>query len=212
MLSLLGAANSHAAEKKDKSARRAAQMMQKMKQDMEAEKAAMQAQFDAQKKEMDEKVQKSEEDKKKLEASLASEKRKNKSLEANLNTTKTEKEAVEAKLAQTQTTLEATQKNLAEMTGSYRQAQADLKVNDSQRKEQLATVMQSARSLQNCEAKNDKLYQYGVDMIKIYDKPSTYEVAIKNEKFTQIKRVELENILQEYRDKLDVERVSTGSK
>jgi len=211
VITIAFSSNINAAEK-DKSARRAAQMMQKMKQDMEAEKAAMQTQFDAQKKELEDKLKQNEEENKKLESSLAKEKRKSSRLELTLKTTQTEKEAVEAKLAQTQTALETNQKNLADMTENYRQAQADLKVNDAQRKTQLSTFAQTSKSLQNCEAKNDKLYHYGLDLIKVYDKPSNYEAAIRTEKFTQIKRVELENILQDYRDKLEEEKVSTNNK
>ena len=211
ILGLLGLPDSQAAEKKDKAARRAAQMMQQMKQQMEQEKAAMQTQFDTQKKDLEEKLKKNEEENQKLQASLEKEKRRTRSLEANLKTVKAEKEAVEAKLVQTQNTLETTQKNLTDMTGKYQQAVADLKVNDAQRKTQLNNLAQTSKSLQNCEAKNDELYQFGLELIKVYDKPSTYEAILRTEQFTQIKRVELENILQDYRDKIDSQHVTMST-
>lgn len=211
ILGLIGVPNSQAAEKKDKSARRAAQQMQQIKQQFEQEKAAMQTQFDTQKKEMEAKLQVDEDEAKKLEVSLVTEKRKNRTLEANLAAAKTEKAETDTKLQLTQTTLDATQKNLAQLTGKFEQALADLKVNDGQRKLQLSNLAQTSQSLQACIAKNDKLYHFGTEMIGVYDNPSTYEAAMRKEKFTQLKRVELENILQDYRDKIDEQRISANN-
>ncbi len=206
-ITIVFSGNSYAAEK-DKSSRRAALMMQKMKQDMEAEKTAMQTQFDTQKKELEDTLKKSEDANKELEVKVVAEKRKSAGLQANLIKEQAEKLALDNKLQQTQASLDTTQKSLVDMTSLHKQAVADLKANDTQRKTQLINIAQTSKSLQNCEAKNDKLYHYGLDLIKVYDKPSAYQAAIRTEQFTQIKRVEIENILQEYRDKIDVERAS----
>jgi len=42
--------------------------------------------------------------------------------------------------------------------------------------------------------------------VQIYDDPSRYEAIMRKEKFFQLKRVELENILQNQQDKLDEAR------
>ena len=77
------------AAEKDKSAKRAALMMQKMKQDMQAQmdadKATMQAQLDTQKKELEDKLtSKDEELAKQAKKLAAAAERKNNALEANI--------------------------------------------------------------------------------------------------------------------------------
>lgn len=192
-----------AAEKKDKSARRAALMMQKMKQDMEAEKAAMQTQFDAQKKELEDKLKIKDEEFVKLDKRLNTAERKNKSLDAEVKKLSAEKVALETKLQQTQAQLETTQKNLADLKAEHNQALADLKFNDNQRKTLSTNLAQTTKAVNDCEVKNGKLHQFGTELIQIYDKPSSYEAAMRKEQFFQLKRVELENLLQSQQDKLD---------
>ena len=192
-----------AAEKKDKSARRVALMMQKMKQDMETEKAAMQVQFDTQKKELEDKLKTKDEEFIKLDKQLATAERKNKSLEAEIKKVSTEKTALETKLQQTQAQLETTQKNLADLKIQHNQDLADLKFNDNQRKTLSANLAQTTKAVNDCEVKNTKLHQFGTELIQIYDKPSSYDAAMRKEQFFQLKRVELENILQDRQDKLD---------
>jgi chromosome segregation ATPase len=191
------------AEKKDKSARRAALMMQKMKQDMEVEKANMQAQFDAQKKDLENKVKSKDEELAKLTKSLVAAESKNKKLENEVKKVNAEKVALETKLQETQEQLSISQKNLADIKTLYSQAQADLKFNDNQRKTLSANLAQTTKSVNECEEKNNKLHQFGTELIQIYDKPGVYEATMREEKFFQLKRVELENILQSKRDNLD---------
>ena len=197
-----------AEEKKDKSARRAALMMQKMKQDMEAEKASMQVQFDAQKKELEDKLKSKDEELAKLDKKLSVAEGKNKNLESEVKKISGEKAALETKLQQTQAQLEITQKNLTDLKVQYQQAQADLKFNDNQRKTLSTNLAQTTKSVNECEEKNIKLHQFGTDLIQIYDKPNSYEAAMRKEQFFQLKRVELENILQNKQDSLDDARFS----
>jgi len=198
--------NTYAAEK-DKSARRAALMMQKMKQDMEAEKATMQTQFDTQKKELEDKLKSSDEELEKASKSLATAERKNKALEGEIKKVTLAKEAVDAKQLQTQAQLETTQKNLDDLNTQYQQVQADLKFNDNQRKTLSTNLAQSTKSLDVCEIKNAKLHQFGTELIQIYDKPDSYNAVMRKEQFFQFKRVELENILQNRQDQLNDELV-----
>ncbi len=193
----------HAAEKKDKSAKRAALMMQKMKQDMEAEKAALQAQFDTQKKELEDKLKNKDEELASHDKKLTTAKNVNKNLESEIKKVNAEKAAVETKQQQTQAQLETTQKNLAELKAQHQQAQTDLKFNDNQRKTLSTNLAQTTKSVNECEEKNIKLHQFGTELIQIYDKPSSYDAVMRKEQFFQLKRIELENILQNKQDKLD---------
>jgi len=205
-ISIACSSNSFAAEK-DKSSRRAALMMQKMKQDMETEKAAMQTQFDMQKKELEDKLKVSDEDLEKAKKLLAIAERKNKTLQGEIKKITLAKEIVDAKLMQTQNQLETTQNNLNELKIQYQQAQADLKFNDNQRKTLSTNLALTSKSLDVCEAKNTKLHQFGTELIKLYDNPSSYEAAMRKEQFFQLKRVELENLLQNRQDQLNEELI-----
>ena len=208
-LSIAYTGNTLAAEK-DKSARRAAIMMQKMKQDMQAQmdadKATMQAQLDTQKKDFEDKIKSKDEELAKQTKKLAAAERKNKSLEADIAKVTAEKVALDSKLQQTQSTLDTTQNNLAELKKQYAQAQADLKFNDGQRKTLSTNLAQTNKAMDECTIKNGKLHQFGTELIQIYDKPSTYDAAMRKEHFFQLKRVELENILQSKQDSLDEAR------
>ncbi len=199
-----------AAEKKDKAARRQALMMQKMKQDMEAEKATMQAQFEAQKKTLEEQLLAKNTELEQTNSELAASQRKAKNLSAELSKTQTEKTAVETKLTDTQATLDSTKNTLTDLQGVHAQALADLKFNDNQRKTISANLADTTKQLNTCAAQNTKLHQFGTELIQIYDKPSQYDAVMRKEKFFQLKRVELENILQNQKDKLDEQRFSAG--
>lgn len=192
-----------AAEKKDKAARRAQLMMQKMKQDMEAEKATMQTQFDTEKKTLEDKLKIKDEELVVINSKLTNAEKKNKNLDSEVKKLTSEKNNLDTKLQQTQAELETTKTNLAELKQQYQQAQADLKFNDNQRKTILTNLSETTKAVNACEEKNIKLHQFGTDLIKIYDNPASYEAVMRKEKFFQLKRVELENLLQNKQDVLD---------
>ena len=133
--------------------------------------------------------------------------RKIKTLQGEIKKITLAKELVDAKLLQTQNQLEITQKNLDDLKMQYKQAQTDLKFNDNQRKTLSTNLAQTTKSLDVCETKNAKLHQFGTELIQIYDKPSSYDAAMRKEPFFQLKRVELENILQNRQDQLNDELV-----
>ncbi|MFM9913818.1 MAG: hypothetical protein ACKVN9_09825 [Methylophilaceae bacterium] len=204
----------HGAEKKDKAAKRMAQMMQKVQQ----EKAEMQAQFDKDKAALEEKAKKSEEETSKTKGSVAAANRKAKALATELEALKAssdkEKSELGAKLQQSETSLlqirtslEITQKNLADMTQQFQSSQRDNKQGEAQRKELVSNLTRKAQQVNVCQEKNAKLYDFGQQLVKVCDQPSAYEAAMRKEAFTQVKRVELENTLQEYRDKLDEQKL-----
>lgn len=201
-----------AADKPDKSARRAELIAQKVKQEAEQERLAMQEQFNQQKKELEDKVLNKEQQLSELDKSVQTSQRKIKNVENENIKIVAEKKATETKLQLTQSQLETTQKELVDLKAQLNQAQADLKVNDAQRKTQTSNIAQTAKNLSFCEQKNNKLHQFGTELITLYEKPSSYEAAMRQESFFQLKRVELENILQSYQDKLNEEHLVLGTR
>ena len=92
---------------------------------------------------------------------------------------------------------------MADLKIQNNQSLVDLKFNDNQRKIISSNLAQNTKAVNECEVKNAKLHQFGTELIQIYDKPISYENAMRSEKFFQLKRVELENILQNQQDRLD---------
>jgi len=200
-----------AADKKDKSVHRMQQMVQKIQQ----EKAELQTQMDQEKQAragLEVEVKKSAGEANALKSNLSAANRKASSLATSLLQANTEKSAVDTKLQQTQALLDSMQKSLSDLTLQYQTAQHDLKVNEQDRTKLTGNLTQKGKVLEVCETKNTKLYGFGLELVKLYDKPSTYQAILRTEPFTQLKRVELENILQDYNDKLDEQRVSSIQK
>lgn len=202
LIGLMFSEPSFSAEKKDKAARKAALMMQQMKQEM----ATMQAQFATEKQALEAQLKTETEAKEVAEKKLSSAESKVRGLGAELSKTQTEKTALDAQLTQTKAELSTTQTNLAELKTQHQKALADLDFNDGQRKTLASNLADTTKNLNTCEDKNNKLYAYGKELVQIYDDPSRYEAVMRKEKFFQLKRVELENILQNQQDKLDEAR------
>jgi chromosome segregation ATPase len=196
-----------AADKKDKAARRAQQMVQQIQQ----EKAQLQSQLDQAmqaKAVLDADMVKAQEENASLKTKLGAANRKIEGLEISLKEMTAERLAFEAKLLKTQTELEATKTALNELDVKYQANLDDLKVNEQQRANLTATTIQKTKVIDACLAKNAKLYDYGLELVKLYENPSLYKQVVLTEKFSQIKRVELENILQNYNDKIDQEKAT----
>jgi chromosome segregation ATPase len=175
-----------AADKKDKVASEAQRRVAMIKQQLEAEKAELQVSFEKEKSELKGKMEQSE----KAGNTL---KRRNAELTQELEVLRKEKAELDAvKLS---------------MEAMLAEVQRDLKSNDEQRKELSKSLVLRDQSLASCNEKNARLHDFGLDLVKICENSSLYKAALRSEPFTQIKRVELENILQGYRDKLDEQRV-----
>lgn len=61
-----------------------------------------------------------------------------------------------------------------------------------------------------CEKKNTELYLFNVKLMSRYQSKGMMEVMRQAEPFTQLEQVKLENLLQEYRDKLEANKISTN--
>ncbi|MFO1436125.1 MAG: hypothetical protein U1F34_07180 [Gammaproteobacteria bacterium] len=61
----------------------------------------------------------------------------------------------------------------------------------------------------DAETKNQKLYDYNVELMHIYAAKTCSDSLLQREPFTGIKQVEVENILEEYSYKLDQQKVDT---
>jgi len=192
-----------AADKKDKASRRVQQIQQ--------EKVQLQSQLDQTmqaKALLEADMAKAQEDNSSLRTRFSAATRKINGLETSLKEMTAERMDFEAKLLKTQTELEATKTALSDLNAKHQANLYDLKVNEQQRANLTATTIQKTKVIDACLAKNAKLYDYGLELVKLYESPSLYKQVVLTEKFSQLKRVELENILQNYNDKIDLEKAT----
>lgn len=61
-----------------------------------------------------------------------------------------------------------------------------------------------------CAENNARLYGIGEELIDKYKKKGVMGTLLEKEPFTQIKKVELEALVQEYRDKIDQQKLKTS--
>jgi hypothetical protein len=122
--------------------------------------------------------------------------RKGSALDRELKTAEEAKAALTDKLAKSEQMLTETQATLDATVATLRQTQ--------ELKSQLdANLAQRNQEFTACSSKNDSLYKLGVAMGKQCEEKSILGGLLTKEPLTQLKRVEEENALEEYRDKLD---------
>lgn len=72
-----------------------------------------------------------------------------------------------------------------------------------------SVIGQRDREVRVCEAKNLKLYEYNVQLLGRYQGKGFLDVLRQKEPITGMKNVEIENLLEEYRDKIDAQQIAS---
>ncbi|MCB5190610.1 hypothetical protein LG198_07720 [Methylobacillus arboreus] len=188
---------------KDKAAKQQERRMRQMMQQVQAEKEQLQTQFEQEKTQLKQEAEVEQAKSDELKNSVANANRRNAALNAELEALRKEKTALQTAGQALQAKLEETQQQLAN-------AEETILKGEAERSEMQAVIVRKQQQLNASNEKNAKLYNFGLQLIKIYERPSLYRQVMRDEPFTQLKRVELENILQEYKDKIDEMRVGTG--
>jgi cell division septum initiation protein DivIVA len=178
-----------------------AQLMQQMQQ-VVAERTQLQAD--------NAKLKKDLEDLKKQVKSLQSEKdalsHKAQNSEAALSHSTASNESLNQNLAQQRARME-------ELIGKFRETATTLRDVETERstvKGQLAT---RDRELKSCVDKNLALYKINAEVLDRFEHQGFWSSLAKAEPFTRLKRTEIENLVDEYRNKADDQRVpgTTGA-
>jgi chromosome segregation ATPase len=107
---------------------------------------------------------------------------------------------VKAELNTTAQQLADTRKRLDETTMALKQA-------DSDKSNLEAVKTRNEREISACESKNLALYGLGRNLMERFENKSCGEILAQSDPFTGIKKVETENLLEEYRDKLDDQKI-----
>lgn len=115
------------------------------------------------------------------EAKTASEESKNGQLQARLTKTEAERGALEQKQAQTFRTLQEREKELKSLVQNY----------------------------DRCVDNNVRLYYVGDELIRKYRERSVVKTLLQKEPFTQVKKVQLEKLVEEYKERIDREKLKS---
>lgn len=103
----------------------------------------------------------------------------------------------------TKSSLSEAQQKLEETLRREKDLSSRLATSDGENKKLQAALKASQGEGEVCEAKNVSLYLYGRELLARVEGQSALDRLLANEPLFGIKRVEIENTVQEYRDKFD---------
>jgi chromosome segregation ATPase len=198
MLLCLAGASFHA-EASDQKASREREALRRVQQQL-AQAQGQIAALEQEKAKLTEDLEKSQAASKAAEGQSASLQREVKAGKQQQSSQANELAQVKSELSTTAQQLADTRKNLDEATRSLNQATSD-KTNLE------AIKSRNEREISSCESKNLALYELGRTLMERFEKKSCGEILAQSDPFTGIKKVETENLLEEYRDKLDDQKI-----
>ena len=192
---------------RERSALRKMQLMQKQLADEKSQLQNEKTQLEKDKADLTQKVVNLSADSTKIKQTVAAADKKKNALAQ-------EVEAMRKQNAELEETLKDARKKLEELNLNHKETARTLSERETQKKTLESTLAQQAGDISSCESKNLKLYEFNTQILAKYKDKNFLEGLLQAEPLTQIKSVEVENILQEYRDKLDSQKIEqrAGSK
>lgn len=94
-----------------------------------------------------------------------------------------------------------------ELLALQKKSQAEHEQADQDKKKLESLLADRNQSIESCEQKNMKLYELDNELLSRYKDKGVLDALFQDEPVTQIKDVEMESAVQEYRDKLETQRV-----
>jgi colicin import membrane protein len=101
-----------------------------------------------------------------------------------------------------QRTADAQKESLAKWEAAYKEAASTAQARDADAKRMEAALVVLREQNRLAEEKNAKLYQLGQELLDLYQNKKVLDVLGAGEPVTKLKRVEYENVVQDYEDKL----------
>ncbi len=112
--------------------------------------------------------------------------------------------------------LEESDNNLQKMTQQYADTNKALqqvqKEKEQVQKEKEQEGKQLSGDVRICEKKNTDLYRISTELLEKYHSKGVFTALLEAEPFTQIEKVKVENLMQEYRDKTDAAKLAVSPK
>jgi chromosome segregation ATPase len=123
--------------------------------------------------------------------------------------TQSESSLAQSSAANTRSTDQNTQLRLRmdELVKQFRETIENLRKTELERNELKVTLAARESVLGTCVANNDKLLATGNEILDRYEAKGCFAAAREKEPFTQVKRVQLQNLVDEYRWKLEDQKL-----
>jgi chromosome segregation ATPase len=96
-----------------------------------------------------------------------------------------------------------TDAQLLDLAGVQQETSAALQHSRAQGERLTGELEDRTRQLGDCEDKNAKLYEANVEMAERFERKGLWDALLQAEPFTGIKQVEVENLLEEYRYRIE---------
>lgn len=109
---------------------------------------------------------------------------------------------LEAQVAEQAATTDKVNGMLGQCRTSYQKATAAGQVLEETGKKLSADLAGQTARAERCEAANIELFKVGNEILDAYENKDLGDVLGNDEPFTGLKRVEMENLIQDYKDKL----------
>jgi len=117
---------------------------------------------------------------------------------------------LEKKLKETEDASARIKKELADMEQKYAQAtqhcrdrERDLKNMTGERDKVQSELKRTGQALERCETNNARLVVMAEDLLKKYKDKGIVKAIMEKEPLTQIKKVEMEQLAQEYKEEIE---------
>lgn len=182
-------AASAAGNKDQKKERQALRRMQQQLDEVQQQKSAL----DQEKTVLEETLKKTSNETESHKRSAASAAAKTSRLERDI-------EAANKEAAELRTRLDEAGKQNEELSGQRKQLEQDLK-------NTAAALAKQNEQTKLCETHNGELYRIGRELADWYTSKGAMNAILEAEPFTAVKRVEMENLLETYRDKIEGQRL-----
>ncbi|UCV21348.1 hypothetical protein [Ferribacterium limneticum] len=104
---------------------------------------------------------------------------------------------------------EATAAKLTETEAELRKTQEAQRAAEAEGKRLQAALATEKQQLQVCTERGQELRKVGQQVLDLYEKKSCLDSSLQREPFTGLKRVEIENAVEDMREKLDSQRVGS---
>jgi chromosome segregation ATPase len=111
-------------------------------------------------------------------------------------------------LDQSQSHIQSQDQNLAKWQASYQEAADAARARDADAKRLDGLLGQSRQRIKVCEDKNAELYKLGEQALDLYDHQDFLDAIAAAEPVTKLKRVEIENVMQDYEDKMRDDKIA----
>jgi hypothetical protein len=123
--------------------------------------------------------------------------------ESGLKSAQTEMGALKAQLAETE-------KKLADSVALQRVTADKLAQTESEKMQTELQLADNRQDLKQCRTHNGSLYTLGREMMQKYHDKSCQDALAQAEPFTGLKQIEVENLMETWRDQLDREKLGAA--